>query len=127
MSETAFEVIANAVRSAQASGIATRSEDAATYRCGAVFIKHIPLPRKGNCVVQHSHNYDHVTLIASGSVMMTVDGKESYHEAPSFIKVEAGKHHAFVAVDNNTNAYCIHDLTGTEFEKDDDLGVPWEG
>lgn len=125
--QTAFEVIANAVRAAKAGGVATRSDDAATYHCGAVFIKHMPLLQRGDSVVQHSHKHPHVTLIASGCAMMSVDGRpDSIHKAPAFIEIAAGEHHAFVAVEDNTHAYCIHDTTGLGYESDDDFGEPFK-
>ena len=118
----AFDVVSKAVLAARRAGNAFSSDDAATYHVGAIFIKHIPLTRKGESVVQHSHKHPHVTLIASGSVLMMLDGEtEKVYTAPAFVEIEAGKHHAFTALEPNTNAYCIHDT------RDIDLGEPFGG
>jgi hypothetical protein len=122
--QTAFDVISRAVMSAKGTGREYRSDDAATYHVGAIFIKHMPLKRTGDCIVQHSHTHPHVTLIASGAVLMSLDGAEdSVHTAPAFIEIKAGAHHAFTAIEDDTNAYCIHDLTGLDYQSDADLGT----
>lgn len=125
--QTAFNVIAKAVMSARDAGRAYRSDDAATYHMGAIFIKHMPMQTKGACIVQHSHTHPHVTLVASGSVLMSRNGHaDSIHNAPAFIEIKAEEHHAFTALEDDTNAYCIHDMTGTEYQSDADLGKPFK-
>jgi hypothetical protein len=119
---TAFDVVSKAILAARQEGRAYSSDDAATYHVGAIFIKHIPLSRKGDSVVQHSHKHPHVTLIASGSVLLMLDGEtEKVYTAPAFVEIASGKHHAFTALDPNTNAYCIHDT------REIDLGEPFGG
>jgi quercetin dioxygenase-like cupin family protein len=79
-----------------------------------VFIKQITFPRAGMTMMTHLHVYDHQTLVAAGRLCVIVDGEESYYQAPSIIVIEANKHHALVAMDDHTIAYCIHAVKGGE-------------
>jgi hypothetical protein len=58
----------------------------------------------------HTHPFDHLTLLASGSLKVTVDGKESIFKAPHMIYIHKDKEHELVALEDNTVAYCIHAL-----------------
>jgi quercetin dioxygenase-like cupin family protein len=58
----------------------------------------------------HAHQFDHLTLLASGSVRVTVEGKTSDFTAPHMIYIHKDKHHELLALEDNTVAYCIHAL-----------------
>lgn len=77
-----------------------------------VFIKQIRFRHAGDMMVTHAHVYDHQTLLASGSVDISVDGVVMQYTAPAIIVIAAGKHHALQATCDETVAYCIHAIRG---------------
>lgn len=85
--------------------------------CDGVFIKQMPMPKLGDAIPQHSHKYDHHTLIARGSVRVFADGRRlgDFHE-PQAVYIKAGTKHLFVALEDSTLAYCIHRLRDGEDE-----------
>ena len=81
------------------------------YTVDDVFMKQMPFLKAGYIVKQHSHDYDHGTLVACGAVRVWVDEKfvgDFY--APTCITIEAGKLHTIMSLEDNTLAYCIHNV-----------------
>lgn len=65
----------------------------------------------------HTHPFDHLTLLASGSLEVEVEGVKSTFAAPRMIYIKADKMHRLVALEPNTVAFCIHALrTGDRVE-----------
>jgi hypothetical protein len=64
----------------------------------------------GDTEHNHTHSFDHLTLLAAGSVKCVVDGKETIFKAPHMIFIHKDKMHAFTALEDNTVAYCIHPM-----------------
>lgn len=58
----------------------------------------------------HTHPFDHLTLLASGKLQITVDGQVTTFQAPHMIYIHKDKKHELVALEDNTVAYCIHAL-----------------
>lgn len=69
----------------------------------------------GDTEIGHTHQFDHLTLLASGSLRVTVEGQTTDFHAPHMIYIHADKVHELVALTPNTVAYCIHALR----DKDD--------
>lgn len=65
----------------------------------------------------HIHNYDHVTLLAHGSVLVHVDGNVTEFKAPHMIYIKAGKRHFIEALQDGTVAYCVHALRDKDTEE----------
>jgi hypothetical protein len=64
----------------------------------------------------HKHNFDHVTLLAVGSVLVEVDGQETkeFH-GPTFIVIDKNLRHKFTALTDGVVYYCVfavRDLDG---------------
>lgn len=66
--------------------------------------------KAGDTEHNHTHSFDHLTLLAAGSVKCMVDGKETVFTAPHMIFIHKDKMHAFTALEDNTVAYCIHPM-----------------
>lgn len=62
----------------------------------------------------HTHQFDHLTLLAKGSLRVTVEGKTTDFTAPHMIYIRADKRHELVALEDDTVAYCIHALHSKE-------------
>lgn len=58
----------------------------------------------------HTHPFDHLTLLASGRLQVTVEGKVTEFSAPNMIYIKKDKMHELVALESDTVAYCIHAL-----------------
>lgn len=69
---------------------------------------------------QHSHSYDHISILAKGHVVVVVDGVETHYEAPACINIEAGKNHEVIGVTDSV-WYCIHATGETDPEKIDEV------
>ncbi len=62
----------------------------------------------------HTHQFDHLTLLASGSLRVTVDGATSEFKAPHMIYIHKDKRHELVALEDHTVAFCIHAIRDKE-------------
>jgi quercetin dioxygenase-like cupin family protein len=83
-----------------------------------VFIKQMVFRKAGDRVMTHAHVYDHQSLLATGRLKLTMDGAESYWQAPSILVIEAGKYHLMEALEDQTVAYCIHAIKGADYMDD---------
>jgi quercetin dioxygenase-like cupin family protein len=66
--------------------------------------------KEGDTELGHTHPFDHLTLLASGALRVTVNGKTTEFKAPHMIYIRAEHKHELVALEDNTVAYCIHAL-----------------
>jgi len=64
----------------------------------------------GDTELGHTHQFDHLTLLAKGKLKVTVDGQVSEFTAPHMIYIHKDKVHELVALTDDTVAYCIHAL-----------------
>ncbi len=81
---------------------------------GGVYAKEASIPA-GYLAVQHKHKHDHLSVLASGKVELTVDGQTTVHEAPACLTIEAGKAHSVLAL-TDIVWYCIHATSCTDIE-----------
>jgi len=80
-----------------------------------IFIKQMLLATAGIYVPQHSHTYDHASMIASGSVRVWQDEKlMGDFKAPMPFEIKAGVKHTFLSLEDNTVVYCIHQTRNYE-------------
>ncbi len=80
--------------------------------------------KAGDIEYGHTHQFDHLTLLSSGSLKVTVDDVESVFTAPHMIYIRADKVHELVALTDNTVAYCIHALRTNDGDIIDPESVP---
>jgi quercetin dioxygenase-like cupin family protein len=74
-----------------------------------MFVKQMAIPRAGTVIPQHAHVYDHVSMLALGSVYVLRDGKDAgLFYAPTGIFIPANCKHTFKSLEDNTVIYCIH-------------------
>jgi quercetin dioxygenase-like cupin family protein len=64
----------------------------------------------GDIEIGHTHQFDHLTLLAKGKLKVTVDGTSTEFTAPHMIYIKADKIHELEALVDETVAYCIHAL-----------------
>lgn len=68
----------------------------------------------GDKEMGHTHQFDHLTLLAKGKLRVTVEGVATEFTAPHMIYIHKDKNHELVALLDNTVAYCIHALRDKE-------------
>lgn len=73
-----------------------------------VFVKLHHFENAGDTHQGHAHVFDHITLLASGSVKMVHDNGEAEYKAPHIIVTPKGITHQFTALEANTTFFCIH-------------------
>lgn len=75
-----------------------------------LFSRMMHFKKVGDIEYGHRHQFDHLTLLASGSLKLIVEGKTTEFKAPHMIYIHKDKMHELVALEDNTIAYCIHAL-----------------
>lgn len=83
-----------------------------------LWVKQMHFEDVGDSMQGHSHKFDHPTLVAHGSVKVTVEGQETVFKAPHIIFISKDKLHEITALEPGTVAYCIHPIRG---EREEDI------
>jgi len=84
-----------------------------------VYAKETLIPA-GQILVQHKHKFDHLSILASGSVELMVDGKKRIVHAPACLTIEADKHHGVKSL-TDVVWYCIHATDCTDTDEIDEV------
>jgi quercetin dioxygenase-like cupin family protein len=66
--------------------------------------------KAGDTEIGHTHQFDHLTLLAKGKLKVTVEGVVTEFTAPHMIYIHKDKVHELEALTDETVAYCIHAL-----------------
>lgn len=72
----------------------------------------------GDIEIGHTHQFDHLTLLAKGRLRVSVDGNVSEFTAPHMLYIAKDKVHELVALEDNTTAFCIHAMRFGEAVED---------
>lgn len=86
---------------------------------GGVYAKETFIPA-GKWLVQHTHKFDHLSVLAQGSIELIVDGETSIVHAPACLTIAAGKHHGVKSL-TDVVWYCIHATECTDEDEVDDV------
>lgn len=81
---------------------------------GGVYAKEMKVPQ-GATIGQHAHAFDHLSLLAAGSVVVHTDNWTKQFDAPACIEIKAGIHHEITAL-SDVVWYCIHATDCTDAE-----------
>jgi len=84
-----------------------------------VYAKETRIPA-GYVLVQHAHKHDHMSILASGSVELAVDGVKSVVHAPACLTIPAGKHHGIKSI-TDVVWYCVHATDCTDEDEIDEM------
>lgn len=76
----------------------------------SVYVRQMEFKKAGDMEQGHSHQFDHQTLLARGSLKVTLEGVENVYHAPHIIFIRKDHKHELIALEDNTLAYCIHAL-----------------
>lgn len=81
-----------------------------------IFVKSMEIDKAGHVVRQHSHLYDHVTMVAKGGLRVWANDKligDFY--APNYVLIPKDTKHKLVSLVDNTIAYCLHNTHGDSY------------
>lgn len=87
-----------------------------------VFVKMHHFAESGDTHDGHSHVFDHITLLATGSVLMKHDKGQQEFKAPHLIVTPKGIKHQFTALEPNTIFCCVHAIR--DGDGVDDIAAP---
>lgn len=86
---------------------------------GGIYAKETFIP-EGKWLVQHTHKFDHLSVLAKGSIELIVDGQVSVIHAPACLTISAGKHHGVKSL-TDVVWYCIHATDCTDEDNIDEI------
>lgn len=93
------------------------------YLENGIYTLEIIIP-KGGYVKQHSHQYEHTSILAQGRVDVIADGVKSTLVAPTVLSLKEGVNHEIIAYEDSI-WYCIHQTSETDINKvEDSLTLP---
>lgn len=78
---------------------------------------HIPAGLK---LAKHVHKFTHLSILASGRVIIKANGEGRIYDAPTCIEIKAGIEHEVQALEDSV-WYCIHAVDETDETKVDEV------
>jgi quercetin dioxygenase-like cupin family protein len=85
---------------------------------GGTYAKRMIFPQ-GAVVPSHKHLFDHMSILAQGRAMVTVNGKSTVYDSPAVIEIKKNQVHTVTALER-CHWYCIHATEITDHEKVDE-------
>ena len=84
---------------------------------GNIWVRSHTFVKAGDTHDGHKHNFDHVTLLAVGSVLVEVENNppKKFH-APTFIVIDKDHNHKFTALSDGVVYYCVFALRDLDGE-----------
>jgi quercetin dioxygenase-like cupin family protein len=80
-----------------------------------VFTKSMVVRKAGTVIPQHSHRFDHVSVLVRGSVRVVTDDEDlGEFTAPCGILIRAGVKHLFETITDDVIVLCVHDIGTAE-------------
>ena len=92
--------------------------------CHNVFIRQMHFIKENDSEVQHAHEFDHITLVATGSVEVVCNGQPTTFKAPHMVYIKANTKHGMRALEDDTVCYCIHAMSNSNKKYIDDIITP---
>jgi hypothetical protein len=96
---------------------------------GNIWVRQNYLEKAGDKVGGHIHYFDHVSLLAKGSVEVLLDGENPQRfTAPTFIVIRKNHRHQITALEDDTSWYCVfaaRDIDGNVADIVDAKNEPW--
>jgi quercetin dioxygenase-like cupin family protein len=68
--------------------------------------------KEGWFLESHKHNFDHMSILAQGRVIVEVDNVSVEYKAPCVLNILAEKTHKVIALEDSV-WFCIHAIEGT--------------
>ena len=84
-----------------------------------LYAKQMVIP-KGYQAMQHVHSFSHLSVLASGRVIVQTDDWTKEFKAPACIEIKAGIHHKIISLEDAT-WFCIHAAEETDPDEIDQV------
>jgi hypothetical protein len=92
---------------------------------GNIWVRQNNLQNIGEAHAGHKHKFDHVTLLANGSVQVEFEGSEpKTFTAPTFMVIKKDKNHKITALEPDVLYYCVFALRDVNGEVIEDIYSP---
>jgi quercetin dioxygenase-like cupin family protein len=98
-----------------------RRTDSPEVNIGCVanmFVRQMHFKESGHTEQGHEHSFDHLTLLATGKLLVEVGEETTIFTAPTMIYIKKDVTHKLTALEPNTVAYCIHGLRDLNVSED---------
>jgi quercetin dioxygenase-like cupin family protein len=82
------------------------------YFADGVYAKEMRIP-PGNYVTKHVHDYDHLSILSIGEVLVDTGENKRRYVAPTCITIKKGVKHTITALEFSI-WYCIHATDETD-------------
>ncbi|MFB9244502.1 AraC family ligand binding domain-containing protein [Massilia antarctica] len=82
------------------------------YFSGREYAKEMTLPA-AYYAETHVHKFDHLSILASGTVTVTLDGVAQTHVGPTCLTIRAGQVHRIEALTDSV-WFCVHAHEGND-------------
>lgn len=87
------------------------------HECDGLFLKQMFIPKRMTFVPQHSHVWDHLSMLVRGGVRVWEVADDEHRApveyfAPKGILIKAGVKHLFLSLVDDTEIWCVHNLHG---------------
>jgi quercetin dioxygenase-like cupin family protein len=79
-----------------------------------IFVRQMTFAHAGDIEQGHKHQFDHLSLLASGSIRVRIGADVSEFAAPHMVLIRANQEHEVTALQDNTVMYCIHGLRAND-------------
>lgn len=83
------------------------------YTVDNVYLRQIKVPLPA-MLPQHSHHYEHLTMLVKGSVNLWDGIRLQRYDAPAGITIKAGIKHSFITLVPDVELWCIHNIMRKE-------------
>jgi hypothetical protein len=83
-----------------------------------IYVRQMCFTDVGHTEYGHKHNFDHLTLLAAGKLLVEVDNHSTVFTAPAMIYINKNINHKLTALEPNTVAYCVHGLRDKDISDD---------
>lgn len=84
---------------------------------GNIWVRQNVMERAGDSHGGHQHYFDHVTLLVKGRVRVEVDDSTPKEfTAPTFMIMRKEKNHKMIALEDDTQYYCVFALRDVDGE-----------
>jgi hypothetical protein len=95
------------------------------YFSTGVYAKQMMLP-KGYFALSHAHDYDHLSILASGKVIVKTDEDTQEFTAPACLIIKKHLNHSITALEDAV-WFCVHATEETNSDKIDEVLIMKEG
>lgn len=86
---------------------------------GGVYAKEMHMP-VDYVLLHHKHEFDHLSVLAKGSIELIIDGKKQVIHAPACLTIAAHLHHGVKSL-TDVVWYCIHATNCTDENEIDEI------